>query len=309
MACVDAHDRPIGDTHREISPYAPGRLIGLQGRLARPFWGIAGAWAAFCGALASDHLHWTGQDLLSLALVLLMAELGWGSLWDLSTGIDWARLLREGWPRVGSTPLGGLPYTQPTSPAGRLLRGLVRLSGWFQRVFWPAAGSALLGLLATAGLTSVVALLLPQRLYPLHAAVAGLVLVGALFRRLGKVWLAGHALLQVGLGWMAGHMAFAQWRLSSLVMAAVFSLAVWGVFRATQGLPRAFWLVNGGQVAGSVALFWLRQPLAASLVGLLVFAQVALQPSLRVAHKPERVVSRLWLWILVAMLVAVLALP
>ncbi len=263
----------------------------------------------FCGALASDHLHWRGEDLLSLALVLLMAELGWGGLWDLSTGVDWFQLVREGWPPVGFSPPRRLPYVQPASPAGRLLRGVDRLSGWFRKSFRPKAGSALLALLAAAGLTFVMALLLPQRLYPLHAALAGFVLLGVLFRRQGKAWLAGHALSQVGLGWMAGHLTFAEWSVPSLTMAVSFSLAVWGALRATQGLGCAFWLVTGGQAAGSMLLVWLKQPLAAGLVGLLLLAQVALQPSLRLSRRSERVVSQSWLWILAAMLVAVLSLP
>jgi hypothetical protein len=306
---VDAHLRSALDGQGDLAPFVPGRLIGLQGRLTRPFWGVIGSWAVLCGALASNRLQWNAQDLLSLALVLLMTELGWGSLWDLSTGVEWIQLLREGWPPVGCTPSGGLPYTQPDSSSARLLRGFNRLAGWWRQAFWPVAGSAVLGCLAAATLTYVLALLLPGRLYPLHAVLVGLIVLGAIFRQRGRLWLAGQALVQVGLGWMAGQMAFTEWTVPSLVLAIAFALAVWGAFRTVQGMAGALWLVNGSEAIVASTLVWLRQPLAAGLIGLLLFGQVALQIPLYLGQRPERVVSRSWLWIVAAMLVTVLSLP
>lgn len=309
MAGVDAHHSQEREGLGIVASVVPGRLIGLHGHLARPFWGVIGMWAVLCGALASQHALWTRQSLQLLALVLLITEVGWGSLWDLSTGVDWLQLLRQGGPSRASGSLRGLPYTQPSSSAGRLLRGYSRLAHWFQRRFWPTAGSALLGCLAAGGLTCILALFLPDRLHLLYAALAGLVLVGALFRRAGKPWLAGQGLVQVGLGWIAGHMTFADWSVPSLVLAVAFTLAVWGTLRAMHRLAGSFWLVNGGQAVACVLLVWLEKPLAAGLVGLVLLGQVAFQFSLRLKDTREPNLTRSWLWVMVAMLVAVLALP
>ncbi len=308
-AGVYADNGPARDRALDLGPPVHERFVGLQGRLTRPLWGSVGIWAVLCGALASNRLYWRGQDLLSLALVLLMAELGWGSLWDLSVGVDWFRLLRQGWPPTGTTPLGWLPYTHPSSPAGRLVRGFNRLTGWWRGSFWPAAGPAFLSWLGAAILACIMALLLPQRLYPLQAAAAAVLVLGAIVRYWGKHWLAGQALFQVGLGWMAGHMTFARWSVPSLALALIYSLVVWGAFRATHGLAGALWMLNLGQMAGFALLVWHKQPLAAGLMGLFLLTQIALQVTLRLEHQPERFVSRSWPWVLASMLVAVLFLP
>lgn len=303
------HNGLTQEGQRELGPRVQGRLIGLRVRMTRPLWGTVGSWAVLCGALASNRLYWRGQDLLSLALALVLVESGWGSLWELSTGVDWFRLLREGWPPVGSTPRGWLPYTHPSSPAGRLMRGCGRVTGWWRGFFWPAAGQELLSLLAAVAVVCIMTILLPERLYPLQVAAVCIVLVGAIARRWGSLWLAGQALLQAGLAWLVGHMTFAQWSAPSLVLATAYSLVIWGALRATRRLSGAWWLVNAGQLAGSAVLVWSKQPLVAGLMGLLLLAQIALQVALRQEDRPELIVSRSSPWILVSMLVAVVFLP
>jgi hypothetical protein len=310
---VEAHDDPA-PYRADTEPVLPGRLVGLQGRLARPFWGpmgvmgVMGVWAVFCGALASNHPGWEGDSLLALAMVVLLADLGWGSFFDLATGTDWFR------PSVGgpssSLPPGrsALPYTQPDSPGGRLFRWGSQARRWWRDQFWPSAGPALLGLLAAAILIVVLALLLPPRLYPLNAVLVALTGVGVLLRRRGA-FLAGQAAVLVGLSWLAGHMVFAGANASSLVLALGFTLAAWGVLRVSQGLKAGLWLLNGGLAVAAIALVLFKQPLAAGVVGLLLFGQLALQPSLRFGGDPARVVRRIWPWVMAAMLVAALAIP
>lgn len=289
----------------------PGRLIGLQARLARPFWGWMGSWAVLCGALASNRLRWEGEGLLTLALVLLLVELAWGSLWDLAVGTNWFRPLAEGWPPARAASLLSLPYTHPDSPGGRLLRGLGRLVGWWREAFWPAAGSALLGLVAAVVLTVVLSVLLPNRLRLLNAALVALVGPGLALRRSGRDSLLGQALVQVGLGWLAGHAAFAEVREPSLILSLSFALAAWGALRVFEGRARGLWLLNGGQVAGTVLLVVLKQPLLAGAMGLLLFGQIAMQPSLRSGGDARRLAfsGRTWPWLMAAMLVAAMALP
>jgi hypothetical protein len=287
----------------------PGRLIGLRGRLACPFWGVMGIWAVLCGALASNRFRWEGGDLLTLVMAMLLADLAWGSLWDLAAGIDWFRPLAENWPPAHPAQVAVLPYTQPNSPGGRLFRGLNRLVGWWRESFWPAAGSALLGVLAAAALATVLTLLLPARLRLLNAVLVALAGLGMVRRRRGRFLLAGEAATQVGLGWLAGHLAFAEMSNPSLALALAFALAVWGSMRVARELAAGLWLQDGGQVVSVILLAVLKQSLAAGAVGLLLFGQVVMQPLLHLGGDRARIFRRTWPWLMAAMLVAALALP
>lgn len=286
-----------------------GRLIRLQGRLARPFWGLLGIWAALCGALASHGFGWSGEDLLALALVLLLADLGWGTLWDLMVGIDWFGALCGGWPPRRPAFVPRLPYTQPGSPGWRLWRLARRLVGWWRETFWPAAGAALLGALAAVLLTIALSFVLPASLRRLNAALVVLVGLGAAQRRWGREPLAGEAFAQVGLGWLAGHLAFADMTLNSFLVALGFVIAAWGSLRMVRGQSAALALLNGGQVAVAAVLVAVRQPLLAGAVGALILGQVALQPALHKGADTTQVFRRTWPWLMTAMLVGALALP
>lgn len=292
-----------------VETLIPGRLIRLQGRLARPFWGLLGIWATLCGALASHNLGWRGEELLALALVLLLADLGWGSLWDLMVGIDWFGALRGGWPPRRPAAVARLPYTQPGSPGWRLWCRVSRAGGWWRETFWPTAGAALLGVLGAAVLTTTLSFLLPASLRQLNAALVVLVGLGAVQRRWGREPLAGEAFAQVGLGWLAGHLAFAGMTLPSFLVAMGFVLAVWGSLRLVRGRSAALMLLNGGQVAVAAVLVAVRQPLLAAAVGALILGQVALQPGLHKGIDSAQVFRRTWPWLMAAMLVGALALP
>jgi hypothetical protein len=155
----------------------------------------------------------------------------------------------------------------------------------------------------------VLALLLPPRLYPLNAVLVALIGVGVILRWRGRAFAAGQAAVLVGLSWLAGHMAFAGMSTSSFVLALGFTMAAWGVLRVSQGRKAGLWLLNGGLAIAAIVLVVLAQPLAAGVVGLLLFGQMALQPSLRFGGDPARIVPRTWPWLMVAMLVAALAIP
>jgi hypothetical protein len=292
-----------------MASFVPGRLVGLQGRLARPFWGVLGAWAVLCGALASNHLRWEGDALLTLFLVLVLSELAWGSLWDLAAGTDWFRPLAEHWPPERPASWPGLPYTQPGSPGGRLVRGLNRFVGWWRDAFWPAHSPALLGLVAATVLAVVMGLLLSDRLRPLYAALVALLGLGVAYHHRQRDALAGQALVQVGLSWLAGHLAFSAMNVASLALALGFAAAALGALQVGKGQRRGLWLLNGGQAAAALWLAALGQPLAAGLMGLLLLGQVALQPGLRFRGERARLVRRMWPWMMALMVVAAMAVP
>jgi hypothetical protein len=268
-------------------------------------------WAVLCGVLASNRMRWAGEELLALALVGLLAEPAWGSLWDLAVGTDWFQPLAEGWSRARPALLPSLPYTQPSSPGGRLWGWLSRVAGWWREAFWPGAGPALLGIVVAAILTAVLTVLLPDRLRPLNAAFVALVGLGVARQRRERRPLLEQALVQVGLSWLAGHAALAGLAVPSLVLALAYAVAGWGMFRLLEGQRGGLWLLNGGQAAGVTVLVVLKQPLAAGVAGLLLFGQVVMQPLLRFESEVDRaeIGRRMWPWLMAAMLAAALALP
>ncbi|MFC2036680.1 hypothetical protein ACFLYD_01750 [Chloroflexota bacterium] len=246
---------------------------------------------------------------MTLALVLLLADLAWGSLWDLAVGADWHRLRPgHGSPTQPASP-AVLPYTQPDSPGGRVFGRISRLGCWWRETFWPAVGPALLGLVAAAGLAAVLALLLPDRVRLLNAALVVLIVVGMAQRWLGRAPLVGQAFALVGLSWLAGYAAFAGVDWPSWGLALAFSLSTWGGLRVMQGQRGGLWLLNGGQAIAVALLAVLKEPLAAGVMGLLVFGQIALQLSLPHGGEPTRIMRRTWPWLMAAMLVAALAFP
>jgi hypothetical protein len=276
-----------------------------------------GGWATLCGALASNHLRWEGQALLTLALVLLLADLAWGSLWDLATGTDWFRLIAGGSFSERSKMLAALPYTQPDSAGGRLSLRLGRFAGWWREVFWPAAGPSLLGLLAATALVVVLSLLLSARLRLLTGGLVALIGLGLVQRKRGKEPMAGHtvgeakqAMVLVGFSWLAGHLAFAEMEWASLILALGFTIAAWGVLWAARGRTWGLWLLNAGQVVCVAVMVLQKQPLVAGVIGLLFFGPLALQLVLHTEDDSARsgLADRVWPWLMLSMLVSALAL-
>lgn len=309
MTLMEVHDLSDRGRHGIVDAGLHGQVAAVHSRLARPFWGGMGLWAAGCGALASNALHWVGQDLLTLVLVLVLVDLAWGSVWVLVDGIDWRRLLVAGVPKVSVKWGPTLPYLQPDSPAESLFRRLGRFSAWWRQVLWPSSGPSLLGLVSAGVLAGVLTLLLPRQIAPLNAVLVGIVGLGVAQRWRGGLPLVAQSFAMVGLSWLAGHAAFAAPAGHSIMLAVCYSLATWGGQRLAAGQSGALWLLNGGQAAAIVVLVVLRQPLAAGLVGLLLFGQIALHPSLCRQAAPAQVVRRTWPWLFVSMLGAALAIP
>jgi hypothetical protein len=250
--------------------------------------------------------------MLLLGLVMILANLAWGSLWNLAASIDWFRPLADGWPPARPANLLYLPYTRPDSAGGRLFHWLGDLAAWWRQVFWPTCGAALTGGLTSAVLALLLIVLLPRRVYPLSVVLVALIGLGLAQRRRGRESPTGQALVQIGLGWLAGHAAFAEVSVGSLAVALGYVLAASGALKAGKG-GAGLGLLNFGQVSVVMLLAGLKQPLAAGGVGLLLFGQIAVQISLRFerVHVPgqARVPPWWWLWMMASMLVAALALP
>lgn len=308
ISFVEMNDRP-GLAGRQPEIVALGRWVGLQGRSARRFWGGLGVWAVLCGALSTGHLRWDADRLLPLAMVLLLSELAWGSLWDLATHVDWFRLIRArpagGYPKQ----FRGLPYTLPHAPGGRLARAWGWAGHWWREVFWPAAGQALMGGLAALALAVVLSLLLPSRLRTAYAALAALLSLGVLQGRGGREPLAGQAFLQVGLSWVAGSLALAEGTQETVLIALAFSVAAWGALRADRGLGGGRWLLNGGLLLVVGLMIAWEQPLVAGLLALLFFGPLALQLSAPGEDTARAgFLERVAPWLMAAMLAAAVGL-
>jgi len=86
------------------------------------------------------------------------------------------------------------------------------------------------------------------------------------------------ALMEIGLPWLLGHGVLAILTTRSALIALCYTIA----YGAALGLPhavdwRALFLLNGGQVATLSLLVLWRQPVAATIGGLLLLAQMAAQ--------------------------------
>ena len=301
---------PSSEQRAEAEPPAgvPVRRNSERGSEIQPFWTFVGGWAVLCGALSSNQIGWSIESLLALATAFLLVILAWAGLWNLATGSDRGRFLRESM-APSRTELPVLPYTRPNSPGGRLGRRLSGLVGWWRKTFWPAAGSIFVGCLVVILLAIVLSLLLPPSLRWLNVAVAALVALGAAQRRRGHSPLAGQSLLFIGIAWMVGYLAVAPFQWPSVALACLFSLAVWGLLQVAQGSLAGVWLLHGAQLVVAGLLLGLRQPLAAGGLVSLALGQILSHQTLRFGEPPGKVARRTWPWLLVAMLVAAWASP
>lgn len=306
---MDANNVPDWRGHRSVDQVIPGRLIGIQGRLARPFWGVMGIWAVLCGVLASNRFRWDSNDLLTLALLLFLTDLAWGSLWDLAVGTNWFRLLSERSSPAPGVKLVALPYTRPGSPGGRLFLAMSRLSGWWRTDFWPTAGPVVLGSVTAAILALVLNLVLPDRIHLLNLVFAVVLSLVIALGWWGHGLLVGQALVLVALSWLAGNMAFAELSQPSAILALCFAVAAWGTLQIRTCRTLGPWLQASAQAAALALLVVLGQPLAAGIVGLLLFGQIALQISFRAGADHDLLMRRTWPWLMAAMMVAAVAIP
>jgi hypothetical protein len=299
--------QPIVES-RLASP-TPADWTGRPSLVVKPFWAFVSAWSVVCGILASNHALWNGEDLLTLALVLGLVTLGWGSLWNLVSDAGWVQPPDRDRSRAYRTVLPAPPFTRPRSPAGQLLRAFETLVGWWQGVLWPAAGEALTTAFLCTLLLVALSALLPVPLVWLHAAFAVIVGMGAWMRRRSAAPLAGQCGVAVGLGWMAGYVVFAGFDAPSLALAFLYSGAAWGIVRMQAGRPAGLWLLAGTQTISGAILVWLGQPLAAGALALLLLGQIALHLSSLDSSEAALAARRTWPWLLAAMLVAAWALP
>jgi hypothetical protein len=268
--------------HSKPSPAPSGGIVRLQARATDLTSWLGPTWATLCGIVASGGFSWQGQDWLRLALLILLIDGGWGTLWGALGGTDWATPLRRwrecfGRPGQDSGAFARLPYTLPGTPGDHLARLLSGLRTWWREALWPICGSAFLAIVAALPVTAVLGLLLGPELLLLSLAALALM-------QLGVVWEGGgshvppgwDATITIALAWVAGHVTFGPVTLRSAGLAALFTLA-WGkAWQVTSSWGRR--LAIGSQLLAVGTLVTLQRPLAAGTSFLLLIPQLALLP-------------------------------
>jgi len=276
--------------------YSPahGGLIRLQVRVADLITWLGPAWAALCGVVASGGFHWREGGFLRLALLILLVDGGWGTLWAALGSTDWAKPLRRwrNW-RFGDRAAVP-PYTLPGAPGDRLSRWLGQLRAWWRDILWPTCGPAVSAAAIALPVTGILGALLGPKLLLLSLAALATM-------QLGLAWRGFDAAIAVAFPWLAGHVAFGALTPGSAGLALLLTLA-WGAAWYAEG-PRGRALGVGGQLLAAALLVALRRPLAAGVLTLLLVPQLALLPWL-----PDRHTS--WYsrhtrpWLMAAMLIA-----
>lgn len=273
-----------------------GATVNAQFWLGQHFWRPTAAWAALAAMLAVGAFgNVQTVDWREVALLLLLVDPLWGSLWRLAGGRDSMLPLHEHEVRRDVW----LPYLQPKSPASMLLglddHGVLHL---VYRVVLP---------------TAVLALAIAYVLGPVAVGMSVVVLIAS-----GLGWIGRHtagrpavvlgSLVAIGLPWWLALNLFGPqqgeagwWSVAAL--AGLWTLHHWGesrvMVRAGDGLGIA--LLGAAEVGIAALLLITRTPL-----WLAVLAALWLPTWLSIVQ--GRPMPRLQIWWLLAMLVSGLAL-
>jgi hypothetical protein len=286
-------------------------LIRLQAHLADPITWMGPAWAALCGVAASNGFGWQGWDWIRLALLILLVDGGWGTLWAALGITDWATPLRRWRDWRSGEPVVTLPYTLPDSPGDRASRWLGQLHAWRRDVLWPACGPPLSAICVALPVMAVLAALLGPELALLSLAALAVMQLGLAWEGgRGTVTPGWNSIVGLALPWLAGHVAFGTpigiSLLGSFGLALSFALAWGAALRADSSWQRALGI--GAQCLAAAILVALHHPLAAGCLSLLLVPQLALSPWLRRGQPASWYVRHIWPWLMAAMLVAAWAL-
>jgi hypothetical protein len=285
----------------------PSGLIRLQASPVNSINWLGPLWASLCGVIASGGFGWQGQDGLRFALLILLVDGGWGTLWKALASTDWTTPLKRWrqW-RMGNS-IALLPYTLPGSPGARVARWLGELHTWWRECLWPACGPAISAILITLPVAALLATLLGPSLLLMS-------LVALSVMQLGLAWEGGrgiagpgwNACIAVALPWIAGHIAFGPITLRSAGMAALFAMAWGSTWRAKSGGGRL--LMIGTQLLAMAYLILSRHPITTGGIALLLIPQLALLPWLRHGQLTIWYVRHTRPWLMGAMLAVAMTL-
>lgn len=295
------------EIHSKSTALPTSGIFGLQAPAPDLLRWLGPSWAVLCGLIASGGFDWQAGSWLRLALVILLVDGGWGSLWAAMGATDWATPLSRWREWRKSTPTAQLPYTLPDAPGGKLSHAVGGLRAWWDEVLWPISGPALLTVLIALPTTALLGVILGAELLLLSVAALAAM-------QLGTIWQGGRddvppgwdAIVAVTMPWLAGHLAFQPATLRSVGLAALFTLAWGGAWKVRSGWGRI--LTVGTQLLATLSLLVLRRPWAAGAVLLFLVPQVSLLAWLGGDRQADWYVRHTRPWLMAAMLVVALSL-
>lgn len=294
-------------TQPPFSRPSSGGVIRLQARLINLGSWLGPAWAILCGVVASNSFSGQVEDWLRLALLALLVDGGWGTLWAALGNTDWAAALSRWRSWRSGQPGTPLPYTLPGSPGDRASRWLGQMRSWWRDALWPGCGPAISALAVALPVTAVLAVLLGPELVLLSlAALATMELAVVWDGGRGTITPEWDAAVAVLLPWLAGHVAFGSLGPASAGLAFLAALAYGAAWRAQATWGRL--ALVGAHLLVAATLIWLDHPLQAGVALVLLAPQMALMPWLRRGHLASWYTRHTRPWLMVAMLVAAWAL-
>ena len=282
-----------------------GGLIHLQARLTNPVTWVGPTWATLCGVIASNSsARLDGRGWIRLALLLLLVDGGWGTLWAAVAGTDWSPAVRQWRHWRSSDPIYPLPYTLPDTLADRLTIWIGQLLSWWRNSLWPTCGPSISAIAATLPVTALLSTMLGTELLLLTGgAIAIMQLTLAWEGGKGSCPAGWDAIVSLALPWLAGHMAFGTLTLASTAASLAFAVAWAGsTWQASSCTRRALGI--GFQLSVVLLLIVLYQPLSAALLVILITPQMALLPWLRRGQSSAWFARHSRPWVMAAMLLA-----
>jgi len=265
----------------------PFTLFDLRLRLGQRRLWFGPAVAGICGALASGKVGLNAASVISLVLLVFLADPLLGAVWTTLAPSDQFATPVAAAAEQPIRHFPTLPYTTSGSPGDRLHRWLDHLAN---ETPMPAILAAIGGKLLFALGVSLV-------LGPAVAVVTAIALAWALFwtRVVHRPHSAGaRAVFALGLPWLLGFVTFANSSLLPAGSRALISSPAGGLSAAWvfpllpalaysivgAGLWRGKSLLGTNLVQGAlvVLLFALKTPLLAAIVAYALVFQIALQP-------------------------------
>ena len=294
-------------THSTASRPSSGGVIRLRARLTDLTTWLGPAWASVCGVVASNDVGWQGEDWLRLALLILLVDGGWGTVWAALGSTDWATPLRRWRKWRSGEPGASLPYTQPGSPGDRWSRRLGQFRSWWRDILWPGCGPAISAIAIAVPITALLGGLLGPELLLLSLAALAVM-------QLGLAWVGGRgtvtpgwdAVVAVLLPWLAGHIAFGSPTVSSATLALSFAVAYGAAWRTKSRGGRL--LLVGAHLLAAALLIALYRPLEGGATLLLLIPQMELLPWVRTSETSGWFRRYTRPWLIAAMLIAAWAL-
>lgn len=282
----------------DSTPPAVGQWLRLEAGLRSSGLWLGPVWAVASGIIASGRFTWNARGLLLAALTFFLVDGIWATLWACLVETDWAAIIAR-W-NISPPPLRASAVARwQANAAGRL----AHFSHWWTTELWPVAGNAIINSLVLLVLGAVISAVLGWQTLALSAAALAIIQTALVVNRAsGRPVPLLKAALEVGLGWLAGQVAFGPATLLSALMAAAFALAYAGGLELVEqrdGLARWRW----PQLVAMLILLIVRQPLAACMLMLAVFAQLLLEPALERGRSGVWFIRSSQAWLIAAMLI------